>query len=81
MSYSFVRDKGGAICGLWLQDSTLASNRTRISMLLLKEEENGLAEVALADNYRIVPNNYNQQGGVFNMFNSALAPGENIQND
>lgn len=76
--YSFVNDDRGDICGLWLRDSNLTTSKNTISMLLIKHGADNLVESALSGNFRIVPNSYDEQGGVFVMFGSAPAPGENF---
>ena len=75
--YSIVNDSGGNICGIWLRDSNQASNKNIIAMLLMKEKGgDNLVELALSGNFRIVPNSFDEKGGVFIMFNSKPAPGE-----
>lgn len=84
--YSFVKDPEGQILGLWIRNSELT--RTPIYIItLLKKHQGRLAEIrmpisdelikmVLSQNYRVVANGFDQQGGCFVMFGQALAPGE-----
>lgn len=75
--YSLVNDSTGDICGIWLCDSSKANNKNIVAMLLIKHGGNNLAESVLLGDFRIVPNSFDEKGGVFMMFGSELAPGEN----
>jgi hypothetical protein len=84
--YSFVNDPDGQIKGLWLRN--IDDSRNPISLLtLLKKHQGRLAEIrkpisddlinmVLSQNYRIVPNKFDKQGGCFVMFGQVLASGE-----
>jgi hypothetical protein len=84
--YSFVKDPDGQILGLWIRDTELARSPIYITTLLKKHQgrlaeirmpiSDELIEIALSQNYRIVANGFDQQGGCFVMFGQASAPGE-----
>jgi len=84
--YSFVKDPNGKIAGMWLRDKGLSRN-TMYLITLLRKHQDLLAEVPMpisdeliktvtSQNYRVVPNNFDQKGGCFIMFGQTLAPGE-----
>jgi hypothetical protein len=71
--YSFVKDDGGGVHGIWLRDSSQAHNQVLLIMLLTKH---GYPTLPVARGTRIVPNRFDGSGGVFVMFGSDPAPGE-----
>ena len=84
--YSFVKDASGQVVGLWLRDTEKSKNRIVILTLLMQHKgrlaelrkpiSDDLVNMASSGNYRVVPNNFDHQGGCFVMFGQALAPGE-----
>lgn len=84
--YSFVKDPDGQILGLWIRDVEFARNPIYITTLLKKHQgrlaeirmpiSDDLIKMVLSQDYRIVANGFDQQGGCFVMFGQASAPGE-----
>ena len=71
--YSFVKDQGGNVCGIWVREPSNAQNLVFLTTLLLKH---GHSTDTLTGGYRVVPNSFDANGGCFVMFGSARAPGE-----
>ncbi len=84
--YSFVKDPSGQVVGLWLRDTQLSRNTMHLVTLLKKHQGHSaevrvpigddLIKMVISQNYRVVPNDFDRQGGCFVMFGQALAPGE-----
>jgi hypothetical protein len=86
--YSFVKDPNGQVVGMWLRDKELPQDTMHLMIItLLKKHQGRLAEVRMpisddllkmvtSQNYRVVPNDFDQKGGCFVMFGQTLAPGE-----
>lgn len=84
--YAFIKDLQGQIVGLWLRNAE-DSNNTAYIFALLKKHQGPLATVKkpinddlfhmlLSKNYRVVPNNYDKNGGCFVVIGDSSAPGE-----
>jgi hypothetical protein len=71
--YSFVKDQGGAVCGIWVKRPSDAQNQYYLLVLLMKH---GHSTDGIMEGYRVVPNTVNSNGCCFVMFSSSLAPGE-----
>ena len=77
VDYSYVKDKDGNVCGIWLRDSNKAQNRTLLGMLLTKDNlPKYLSMKVMEGRYRVVPNTRDKAGGCYVMFGDAPAPGE-----
>jgi len=75
--YAMVTDNDGNVCGLWIRDPQMAKRPSFLCMLLIKENiSKDLQTLVLAEQFRIVPNTFDNAGGCFIMFSSELAPGE-----
>jgi hypothetical protein len=77
--YSFVKDSGGKINGIWLKDPT-ALNKPGMVEGVLMQEGSYLLNDYIAKTYRQVPNNVDSNGGCFVMFGGTKAPGESAVN-
>jgi hypothetical protein len=74
--YSLVfNHQGGPITGVWLCSRELAT-ASLLASLLKKHGAQTLQSDALAGDFRIVSNIYNNEGGCFVMFGANRAPGE-----
>ena len=76
--FAGVRDENnGDLIGLWLRDISDANDRDVLGSFLIRR---GAPEIMLCNlflgAYRVVPNNYDDSGGCFVMFDNKLAPGE-----
>lgn len=71
-SYAFVRNRSGAVTGLWLANAQQAKNPMFVDALLFHE---GLSE-RVGMSYRTVPNTVDDAGGVFVLFDEYPAPGD-----
>lgn len=84
--YSLVMDEGSCVHGFWLHDARSflkdahaegALKHVRLRMLVVKHNlPSSIYEDLMSDNYRVVPNSFDNKGGDFLMFGSAKAPGE-----
>jgi hypothetical protein len=75
--YRPVTDRSGSVHGVWVRDPGVANDPGQLSTLLLRENfANEIVAWVSSGQYRVVPNTYDDAGGVFVMFGSAPAPGE-----
>ena len=75
--YAMVTDNNGNVCGLWVRDPQMAQRPSLLCMLLVEENiTKELQMLVLAEQFRTVPNTFDNAGGCFIMFGSELAPGE-----
>jgi hypothetical protein len=77
VDYAMVLDEDGAACGMWLANAKDARERRGKSAPIIETllRENDVADL-IGVPRRVVPNNYDDNGGCFVMFGHALAPGE-----
>jgi hypothetical protein len=75
--YEMVYNSRREVVGLWFQDPGVANNKDLVLMLMYQE---GLpmdkTRMIQSGNFRVVPNNFDNNGGCFVMFGSEKAPGE-----
>jgi hypothetical protein len=75
--YEMVYNSKREVVGLWFQDPAKGKNRDLVLMLMYQE---GLpahkTRMIQSGNFRVVPNNFDNNGGCFVMFGSEKAPGE-----
>ncbi|GAB3563892.1 hypothetical protein GCM10027445_06810 [Amycolatopsis endophytica] len=71
-NFARVRTSGGEIIGLWFGDEAHARDRMLLETVLFNED---LLD-SLHTEPRLVPNTYDDKGGVFVMFGRHRAPGE-----
>jgi hypothetical protein len=86
--YSFVTDEGGNVRGFWLHDAKSwmqdahadgALKHVRLRMLVVKHNlSSDIYQDLMNNNYHVVPNSFDNKGGDFLMFGSAVAPGERL---
>lgn len=62
--YHLVRNRVGAVVGLWLANPQDARNRVLIAALLLKHDQHHLVSAG----YRLAPNDVDDNGGLFVLF-------------
>jgi len=81
--YSFVKDSGGTVLGIWVADTTMLDQGGLLEALLVKDghSESPLFEAIVTGQHRIVPNEYDSNGGFFVMVAFHNAPGEVPQAD
>jgi hypothetical protein len=86
--YSLVTDSSGNVRGFWLHDAKSwmkdahrdgALKHVKLRMLVVKHSLSSyIYQDLMNDNYRVVPNSFDDKGGDFLMFGSAAAPGEKL---
>jgi len=84
--YGLISDEIGSTCGFWLHNEKSwmtdasaegALKHVKLRMIVVKHNlSSNIYEDLMSDNYRVVPNSFDNRGGVFLMFGSAKAPGE-----
>jgi hypothetical protein len=71
--YTLVKDQDGKVLGLWFADRQVLESPGLLEAVLAKDERTvGL----IGQSRRILPNTHNNDGGIFVMFGTSLAPGE-----
>lgn len=70
--YSLVKDGKGQICGIWFRNPAKAQDQYMIGTMLTM---NGAGHL-MGQQYRVVPNKADSNGGCFVMFGGVLAPSE-----
>lgn len=85
-NFSFVKNTNGQIHGIWIQNTEHSKNTSvLVTYISMHKEQRGdvmkptydqLVKIIVSKNYRVVPNNFDDSGGCFLMFDEELAPGE-----
>ncbi|MEZ4592927.1 MAG: HEAT repeat domain-containing protein [Chloroflexota bacterium] len=74
--YSFIRDQNNTVVGIWFGDPSNATPEMVATALEWKKAMNSKQIAIAIASSRVVPNNFDSNGGCFVMFGEAKAPGE-----
>lgn len=69
--YSYVRDKNGNVCGIWLEYPNMLDREGSVEAFLIRDNCLHLLDDYLGKRYRKVPD---KTGGCFVLFGDAEAP-------
>jgi len=69
--YSMVKDGNGRICGIWVRDAKMANKHDLLAAIMIKHGELPAARLCSGE-CTIKPNEVNNEGGCFVMFDSVL---------
>ncbi len=89
--YSMVKEKDGKVCGFWLHEPEYwlqhahgqgALKYPELKMLVIKHSlHEDVFQAIMNGKFRIVPNTFDDKGGVFLMFDSTPAHSEKTAPD